>query len=526
MDILFKVLFVETYGDKEHIVKCNFRTAEEMDDSSDEAVLTENSMLKIYFEAPPGYKLYIDGFDQLEEHFIHEDEKGVHIRPGRAAYTLYNPFGNKKSYPFIPGNYRLLLQTSEGDWLEASMRVKTKRITSNQHSVMIEEIKDTMHTLSNEQREKWGSYFETALAVFGPDYLDEYAVILSNKEKMINGLYEIEQNRRYTVQANPYGGQSAVSAITYDVAENRWLKTVIHAILHVVNEMRVHLHRADIMTLNGPQITDLKREVMMLHARLVSFLNVHWVRQIKRGITTARIWVNGPYTVFHKVHEEIHGKVFPQAASTSQLHQPSDVLYELWGYLKVINCLQEGLGFRIKSNKHVADKAFPDLIELEKESYTLRIFHEAAIPNRKESLSTYETMFTMGHNTPDCRIDIWTKDQFKGALIIDFKYRKKEYLWNEEALVEGRPTRVMRQLSAYSTNMKTDTSRLNGVENPLTDAQPISEVWAVYPMKYEEFDVNYEKNDYAIRFLDLSPGADHSHFESLLESSIHKVSTR
>lgn len=50
--------------------------------------------------------------------------------------------------------------------------------------------------------------------------------------------------------------------------------------------------------------------------------------------------------------------------------------------------------------------------------------------------------------------------------------------------MEGRqPSNVMKQPVSYSEGMNSHTLTLNNEINQLTDAKPVTEVWAVYPTK-------------------------------------------
>ena len=551
MGMPYKLTFIEIYGDKENIIDCvDFREPSQIDNVMEKVILTENSMLRVYFDAPAGYKLYVDGFDQLEENFVFEDENGVFIRPGKTAYTLYNPFANKKPYPFIPGTYSLMMHTANGEVLEARAKVITKRITEDQHGIMIGEIEEAVQALSNEANLRNNPYY----GVFKPDKVKTYSTILLNRNKIINGLQTIEKNRRYSIEkkypvspklkANKMDKKSLqfmlmypheqtirvpVSVSTYDLLENRWLKTIIQRLLNEVNEMKCYIGQAKSIT------TSIEKDIISLQNKLTSFLNQHWMRRIQEMSTEklpTRLLTAGAYGFFFKIHRMIKKDILAgNYAPTIQFtHKRSDFLYELWGYLKVIERLKEAHYFQLKRNHfQVSENATEEqanFIELVKGNCILRVFYNETMPNRKEAITAYRTMFTMSNNTPDCRVDVWKDDQFKGSLIIDFKYRKKEYLWNDDYLANEKPSKVMQQLGAYSTSMKSNSLSINGVCNPLIDAQPVNEVWAVYPIKWEELTPNYDANDYLIRLIDLSPGSEDRHFDELLEDAIQRIIDR
>ncbi|BAQ09356.1 hypothetical protein OXB_0884 [Bacillus sp. OxB-1] len=74
--------------------------------------------------------------------------------------------------------------------------------------------------------------------------------------------------------------------------------------------------------------------------------------------------------------------------------------------------------------------------------------------------------------------------------------------------------------------MKSHTLTLNEEKNPLIDAQPVTEVWAVYPIKRETADADYELNEYDVRLIDLSPDAETGHFSQMLEKTLQAIMQR
>ncbi|WP_318618033.1 DUF2357 domain-containing protein [Sporosarcina sp. YIM B06819] len=570
MDSHFKVTFIETYGDSENKIECeHFHEKTSQYFLVDEIKLMENSELRVIFEAPMGYKLYIDGLDQLDEQIVHEDGRGVFIQPSKTPIVLYNPTVNNKPYPFMPGTYFLMVITPEGNELEARAKVLTKRITEDQHVIMVEEIEKAVKGLSGELARRRKVYNEAAFDIFGPKKINEYSIILSNKEKIISGLHTIDKNRRYSViktypviprsKAKKIDGksikyvmmhpeqqktiQAPVSKVTYSILENSWLKSIVVVLLKYVTDMKACFRHPYSATYNVQQARLLEKELVVLQNQLTIFLNERWVRdipEISSGKVPMAFFTVGTYTVFYKIYRML--KQSPQQKTAEpklQFHyKRSDLLYEIWGYLTIVNIFKEQFGFSIQKNwlqidQHTLDQAIvpkkheSDYVELVRENYTIRIFYDEIIPKQREYVSPLRTMFTMDNNKPDCRIDIWVDAQFKGSLIVDFKYRKKEYLWNADNLKDGRqPSKVMKQLASYSRGMASHTLTLNGEKNPLIDVQPVTEVWAVYPIKGDARQANYEPNDYSVRLIDLSPGSDCQHFIEMLKKAVDEIIKR
>lgn len=569
MDSPFNVTFIETFGDKENRVECeHFHPKSNPSCLLDEVTLTENSELHVSFTAPEGYRLYMDGFDQLTEALVSENGRGVYIKPASKPTTLYNPRANNKPYPFIPGTYVLLLATPEGEERYTRVKIMTKRMTEEQHEVMVSEIEATVKGLSSELSSRRSVFNDTALAIFGPEKIHEYSILLMNADKLISSIHTINKTKKFSIRKvypvmptakakrideksikymmmHPEQQktiQAPVSQITYDLLENSWIKSIATLFYRYVTEMKVHFATPFSTQYNETTAKQLERELSVLQNQLALFLQESWLRDVSE-ITSGRIpmvfFKNGTYNTFYKIYrllKESNRSPLSQPQLQFQ-HKRSDVLYEIWGYLQVIRMFQES-GYTLEKNglhinQNTLDKISPsttkstDYVQLTKDHTTLRIFYDEFIPNSRSALSTHQTMYTMNNNKPDCRIDAWHKAHYKGSLIIDFKYRKREYLWNEEDLQSGRqPSKVMKQLESYASSMKSNSQLINGVRTPLIDAQPVTEVWAVYPIKWENPQANYEANDFCIRFIDLSPGSESLYFRALLESAIEGILER
>lgn len=566
----FNITFIETFGVVENSITCDhFHVKSDKSFLSQEVKLTENSELRLLFDAPEGYKLYMDGLDQLEERLVHEDARGVYVRPSKLPIHLFSPRLNSKPYPFIPGTYFLLLVTDEGKELEARAKVMTKRITETQHEIMVDEIEEAVKGLSTQLTSRRKIYSEIALDIFGPEKINEYSIILMNKEKIINSIHTINKKRKFSIRKvypviprakakrvdeksikylmmHPEQQktiQAPVSEVTYELLENGWIKTISALILKYVIEMKNCFQTPFSSTYNQEQAQKLEKEITTLQNQLSFFLNEQWIRALPEK-TSSRIpmvfFMDGTYNAFYKIYQLLKQNQSSTITEPKlQFHyKRSDLLYEIWGYLKIIGIFKDELGYTLKKNwfsmdQNTLDEVIvpkqhdSDYVELALDEYTIRLFYDEIIPNGRDALSSLHTMYTMNNNKPDCRIDVWENTSYKGSLIIDFKYRKKEYLWNDEDLRTGKqPSKVMKQLESYSSGMKSYTLDLNGHKNRLIDVQPVTEVWAVYPIKRDVLNSDYSMNDYDIRLIDLSPGSNSSHFSTQLKQAIEEIIER
>lgn len=569
MASLFNAVFVETFGETEVKKECrHFARPQEENFLAEETVLIENSELRLYFQAPPHCKLYMDGLDQLSEAVVFEDERGLYIRPSDNPVILYNPKMNNKPYPFIPGTYFLLIADEHNREWQARMRVTTKRITEQQHEMMVEQIEQAVKGLSTEAAVRRKAVENNLLEVVGIRKIHQSAAILSSRTEILASLQRIQKKRRFTVKKEypvmPRSKakrideksikylmmhpeqqktiQAPVSTISYDLPENRWIKQITSDLLKEVIDMKAALQTARGTAEQTQQAEELKNRLIVLQQQLAAFLNLQWVRELPDAVSgklPMTLFTDGDYHTLYKMHRLLKNGTDAVSERKWQFHyKRSDLLYEIWGYLRIVCMFTERFGYTVEKDWFSRDysaldeiaspnKQLPDYVELAKDGQTLRIFYDELIPNRRESLSSLQTMYTMNHNKPDCRIDVWQTGKYKGSLIVDFKYRKREYLWDDNDLEEGRqPAKVMRQLESYASGMKSFTKALNGEKTALTDAQPVTEVWAAYPVKWKDGEPDYELNDYAVRLIDLSPGEDESHFAGQLRQAVDEILAR
>lgn len=565
----FNVRFVERYGTAEHIVECDhFRKVGEEGYLTEERLLTENTVLEIEFQAPPGTKLYFDGLDQMERAYVEEDGDGLYLRPRDTPYVLYNPnVRNNSPYPFIPGTYFLKVVTPENEEFEARTKVTTKRVTEDQHSLMIDEIEDAVRGLSRHALRKRSIYSVAAFDIFGPGRIDEYSVILSNKEKIISGLSFIRKTRRYSVvkrhpvipraKAKKIDAKSVkylmmhpeqrstiqapVSHLTYDVPENRWVKGIAQLLLRYVNEMAACFLTPYNPNYDRVRARELRQELAVIEGHLTDFLHDRWMADVQAttsGQIPMALFQIGPFRVFLQIYQHLKKGGRPDVSRPRLQfhHKRSDLLYEIWGYMKVVGFLRDE-GYDVVKNWFrtdgstlddtiVHDREASDYVELVKDDTVIRVFYDDQLPRRKKDLNPLKTLQTMTKNRPDCRLDVWKSGKFLGTLILDFKYRRKDYLWSETRLEKGTPLAVMTQLEAYAKSMQTDTKQLNGQFDPLINARPVTEVWAVYPVKGEHPGKTKKVEDYDIHLVELSPGSEHGYFGEKLMIAIGKILER
>ena len=151
-----------------------------------------------------------------------------------------------------------------------------------------------------------------------------------------------------------------------------------------------------------------------------------------------------------------------------------------------------------------------------KNNIMIRVSYDTKIPYMIEETDHDHNPIHIGgvHNKPDLKLDIYIDNIYSGSLLMDVKYRNPSTFWKEENLRTHKRSKVMSQLSCYSTQCFSQYLYGN---NPF-DSRPVPEVWVIYP-KLGNLHNNKFFQSQRIRFICLSPNAP-SLLEELLEERI------
>ena len=208
----------------------------------------------------------------------------------------------------------------------------------------------------------------------------------------------------------------------------------------------------------------------------------------------------------------------------------TDLLYELWGYLKIIRCLSGPsvgfvpvAGWLFDRHAEAREVLVPFLqpgttVIFRRGDLRIHWVYDAVIPEREaETNPSSVPLYTASkHNRPDGRIDLFKGDVYIGSLIVDFKYRRSRRIFDSDS-------KAREQLSSY--RFQCNSSYLYGQTlTPQQRAQmrPVGETWAIYP---GDGDANLveELKDYRIKLIQMRPGQSLDHMEEQLAKSIREM---
>lgn len=508
--------------------------------------LRENSIFDLSFQAPPSSKLYIDELEAYDPSLGQFDTHGFYLQPSEKVYAVCS-MDNKKPPPFIPGRYLVTIYV-ESNWYDAILEIIPRRMSEYQHDRMVAELEAIEKGLAMQEKEKrhfQQNVFQGTLSSKEEMQLqrliEEKSTFLLSLRRIANAPYEeiekqhvptpLHRARRMDEKAyrlteatrRPHIAYSAQSIFIRDVQENRLLKSLLLQLLQLFQRLRRELDWSTeiLQTLWSQYLLPIRQQV--LH-----FLQIPWVQKVEspNSLHIPPLFFTGsPYANIYRILSKAPRLDSLVTTTVRKQYKRSDELYELWGYMQLVQMLRRQGYEVVREQTTMTDEK--RVWTFQKDEVTLRLAHDEEIPRHPSQMTRSIPYYTLFNNRPDGRLDVWVDGQLCGVLVIDFKYRNPDYIWSDHILeTTGEVPSTMQQLEAYASNIRTDFHYLNLPSNPLVEMRPVSEVWVIYPRKYDKKERDIQKNAYGIRLLDMSPALDYSYLETLLQMIIEKIKKR
>ncbi|MBQ0140975.1 MAG: DUF2357 domain-containing protein [Kurthia sp.] len=518
MDILCKISFSEHHYVAEPIT---FYKTKAAIDLARAITLHENSISQVLFLAPADSKLKLDSlvYSPKEEH-----------------QAIYH-FQDSAQYPFTTGYYIGEVHIKEEVYY-FPFHIASK-IAQEAHDIMVREVEQFSSNLSQTQ-----GYNLVQKSAENIDF------IMKNERKFIQAIqqimhapksdlvisYELQaanvvkftdaRSQRYALQ-HPQQTKvyAPVKKQQYNLLENQLVKMMLTSCQSIFTH---YLHEF------GATDELLQKTLTRLIFQINEFCQLDWVTDLElpREFTIPLTFFQLPhYQMIYLVHRQLKHSDKQEVAIVERSSKSSAEIYEVWCFIKLVACYEK-LGFHIEKH-HISfsytqntlkfDAQEKNYIELAKGSSRIRLFFEDSISRLSKETNHLSPLYTMHNNLPDCRIDFWQDGQFKGAHLIDFKYRKMEYIWFK-AQETNKPNDTLQQLASYALAMQTNSLRLNGHQDSLLDRMPTKEAWALYP--FEDHFSNTKLKPYQIRFIPFTPGQENDSLMQQLEEMTSFFLTR
>ncbi len=579
----FEVIFSQRYGQSEQEIRVTdfFSDAQDSDRNREQSYIEvkENLGLTITFQADTeDAQFFMDGLETLpEQTLLYDSSYGeVYLSPSEKSVTLFDH--TNEYYPLIPGYYRMTILYRNQRYY-AWVKVLPKQLEVEQWETMKNEVEGELQGLAKEMQLR-----KTALnldnQVLTNTLLEKFFVISHHFPKVmtaLNDLYRrvsVQINKEYALVSkekvrkidektvrhalsspqNELSFKVPISGVTYDLPENRLAKRIINVISRTLTifidevettqrQMRssgnspIHQNREETTLL---ELNRLAEDARKMRGSIQWIKTAPWYEYVRDHEETSIPFImnsDSRYRALYQLYRALNNEQDKPKLETSYSFQwkRSDKLYEIWGYLQFIKVLiGKELGFSPESgwifndDVNAKKRINPDLpanteVVFKKNNLRLHLVYEALLPTQSEKVTSKKLLYTRGtHTCPDGRLDLYQDDIYIGSIVVDFKYRPRNAIWNETDILKGKQNEVVRQLVSYGHHIY--SLSLFALENPqlVSRISPIQEVWAIYPHRYGMSRV-HDYPDHKVSLVELTPGKENEHFLEKIKTSIENL---
>lgn len=222
--------------------------------------------------------------------------------------------------------------------------------------------------------------------------------------------------------------------------------------------------------------------------------------------STKKLLKRYDYNYLYRIYLEIFkGRSNEKFKQTLSIKKTS-LLYELYIFIIIKNIFEE-IGFKwtcgwLKSQNDIytCDLESGDSITLEKGVYRIEIIYNKII-NRVRDIkgkNVSEVVSNRERRRPDILINLYIENNFVKSCVVEVKYRKKGYIYNEKV-----ETDVMNQLISYR---ELDYYNANSKNNKVSMQRVVEKIIVIFP-SHKENDY-YIDETYYFRFIPINPLRD------------------
>lgn len=242
---------------------------------------------------------------------------------------------------------------------------------------------------------------------------------------------------------------------------------------------------------------------------IAAFLNKDWVKNINAAIKikpTQKFLKRIDYSFLYNIYLQILEKSNLTNPSKSFPSKKTSLLYEVYSVIIIKNIFEE-IGFKwvdgwIKSASDIltfnGELSSGDKISLVNNDYRVEISYDKLLRRTSELRGTSESGIVASNSDrrkPDILISLYKSNTFIKGMIVEVKYRKASYLYNNNG-----ETDVIHQLKEYR-----NLDYFDGSNKKISNVRPIQKVLVIYPGDKE---YKYVETIYGFIFLTLLPIKD------------------
>lgn len=450
--------------------------------------IDENTYAKLILIGDSSSRLYLDGINillneaeaesELEQNTANKyylDDEGAYVNFNQKEIVLFeinNPLfkGNFMDHTLYPGYYRLMVVNSQNEKFFSWLKVNPKQIGEKQLESLKNDLENTIQGLARRFDRNDNGFLSSEKGITQHD-LELIELFHNEINQFEKTIYYITNNPRYEIKNEYLWTERMISpldyrgtikksgnfnknrkyfskcrCINYNLRINKILGSQLTFLLKKVN----HLIRV-ITNYNFPDKESassflLELKILKKYRYLiVNFLDNSWIQSVNYQeqvkLTNDNIYDNN-YLYINKLIRKMKSLIDKEYSFSRQYkyyYHRTDVLYEVWAYVKVIETLKK-LGFVPKSGWIFSSKRenLGELREGEtiisefdsqnseldnKNCKYIKIVYDKSIINR-DNESPVKMALGYTHKRPDIRIEFYDmKNKIISLVIMDTKYR-------------------------------------------------------------------------------------------------------
>lgn len=548
--------------------------------------LVENKSLFVTFSSiDKNAKFFFEGLDSLPERSV-EMQDGVPYLPS-PSYSI--PIIKSDYYPLIPGKYLVKVEAN-ASYYYAYVKIIPNQISVEQWSIMKQEVENHLSGLAKDLIKRKLNISPESTKDIPISQISKYLIIKQHFNSVAPALVDLSSKANYKIKkiysmlpierAKIFDEKSyihrlrfpekntiiksPVNTFNYNLPENQWVKKITQYLVSILIEFintvtsSINIVEEEIESIAPyakyqestrnvinekkkviQYLKNLKEDAKKIRNTFLSIESSNWYSEVSafENIPLPHVMnLDSRYRALYQLYRNLK-KDQPEFKLDPAYYlqwKRTDKLYEIWGFIQLIEVLEKQLGFQpvkgwIFSSEILANSIIPILdgntsIEFRRNSQIIKLVYDGVIPRIANDTHKYDNPIyaTLNNNMPDIRLDVFNDDTYSGTIIIDFKYRSKGSVWQSSLLNTSYKNTTMSQLLTYATSCK--SYFLYGGNIMVRHINPVHEVWAVHPTQKEKNLQIDSYDDYNLKLVQMSPGHSRTHIEVLLERKINDIS--
>lgn len=524
-------------------------------------------------------KLFIPELDDYDLKNRREDGGRLYFTPDKEKITIFS-YEEEMQVPLIPGFYYLCVE-QDGARYFSGFQIIPKDLEISEWNELKSDIEKRVIGLSvdfikrkKSDKKKSVLIEEDNLSLFGKtNYL------LEDIPKVMISLENLKKEARFKIKKDyrwqPIGSKALIDdetikkmqerpdkkgfiyspkrKLVYDIVDNQWIKyiilhlsrfcrladsylgNVLISIEEQFEEERKYTNKRKVsekvylsnkFDSQVKSVSEEKRKIKNFNAYIQEYLKEEFLRDVKATrphYVPKSIVLVPKYNVLYKTYlRNIRNYSDIKFESSYQNYwKKTDLLYEIWTYIKVLDVLIDSgylpeKGWIFNQNSMLQPLPFlydETSVYLRKGNVKLRVVYNGTLPNANSKNTIDSPLKTVSkRNKPDIRIDILVNDtEFTGSILLDAKYKKLiNIIYNSNS---GKQLEQLREYRNSSISTIIDIPAV-----VLNNTKAVESVFAIYPNNDTNAIVKKSFDEQGIYFSQLRPSFGQEDFsKNLLE---------